>query len=207
MFVTDSSSDRLLQDADVAWERGNFQECIEALQRASRLAPSDTRILLRLGHIFGLRYNYTAAERCFESALRIAPQKIEMLTAIAEHCRDFRDPKLAEGYLKKTLSALEQTKFWPPVCIELAKIYERTRRLPEAAQLVDRVLAAAPAYPAALLMRARLERMSGRLEAAEQVLRSFITKPIPLVWTHAYRLMSMNWPPVLQPLRENTTTP
>ena len=51
-------------------------------------------------------------------------------------------------------------------------------------QLVERALALAPASPAALLVRARLERMAGRLEAAEQVLRSFITRPFPDTWTH-----------------------
>jgi hypothetical protein len=36
-----------------------------------------------------------------------------------------------------------------------------------------------PAFPAALLVRARLERLAGQLEPAEQTLRSFITKSIP----------------------------
>ena len=155
------------------------------LQRASHLDPSNPEILLRLGHIQGLCYDYAAAERCFEQALRLASRKGVMLTAIAEHCRDFRNPALAERYLRKALEVLEQTNVWPPTGLELARLCERTRRLPEATQLVDRVLAAVPTYPAALLLRARLERTAGRLEAAEQVLRSFITKPVPLVWTHA----------------------
>jgi tetratricopeptide (TPR) repeat protein len=184
-LIASGSLDRLLQAGNAAWDRRDFQECIETLQRASNVAPSNADILLRLGHVQGLRYNYAAAERCFEQALRVAPRKGVMLVAIAEHCRDFRNPTLAERYLRKALEALEQTNVWPPTCLELAKLCERTRRLSEATQLVDRVLAAAPAYPAALLLRARLERTTGRLEAAEHVLRSFITKPIPLVWTHA----------------------
>jgi tetratricopeptide (TPR) repeat protein len=184
-LLASGSPDRILQAADAAWDRRDFPECIAALQRASRLAPSNPDILLRLGHIHGLVYDYAAAERCFEQALRLATRKGLMLAAIAEHCRDFRNPILAERYLRKALEVLEQTNVWPPTAIELAKLCERTRRLPEATQLVDRTLAVVPAYPAALLLRARLERTAGRLEAAEQVLRSFITKPVPLVWTQA----------------------
>jgi len=152
------------------------------LERASRLAPANAGILLQLGRIHGLRYDYVAAERCFEQALRFAPRKTEMLTAVANHCQDFRNPEIAERYLRR---ALEQTDATPEACIRLAELYERLRRLPEAAQLVERALALNPAYPAALLVRARLERLAGRLEKAEQVLRSFITRPNPDTWTQA----------------------
>ena len=183
--IASNPLERILRAADAAWDRRDFPDCIGMLQRASHLDPSNPEILLRLGHIQGLCYDYAAAERCFEQALRLASRKGVMLTAIAEHCRDFRNPALAERYLRKALEVLEQTNVWPPTGLELARLCERTRRLPEATQLVDRVLAAVPTYPAALLLRARLERTAGRLEAAEQVLRSFITKPVPLVWTHA----------------------
>jgi len=181
LIVADSLN-RILQAAEAAWERKDFQECIETLERASRLAPSNVGILLQLGRIQGLRYDYAAAERCFEQALRVAPRKTEMLTAVADHSHFFRNTEITERYLRR---ALEQPDATPLACLKLAELYERLRRLPEAAQLVERALKLNPAYPAALLVRARLERLAGRLEQAEQVLRTFITKPIPHLWIQA----------------------
>src|ERR1700722_6641971 len=180
--VSQGTLNRMLQTAQAAWERKDFQKCIETLESAHRLAPSNAGILLQLGNAHGLRYDYAAAERCFEQALRFAPRKTEMLVAVANQCHLFRNMEMAERYLRR---ALEQPDATPPACIKLAELYERLRRLPEAAQLVERALKLDPGYPAALLVGARLERLAGRLEPAEQLLRSFITKPNPDTWTHA----------------------
>lgn len=179
VFATPDSLNGKLQAAEKAWAFKDYQGAIEALQSASRLAPANTSILLRLGGWSGLRYDYAAAERCFEKALRLTPRKHEMVEQIITHCLNFRHPDIAERYLRL---ALEQPGAAPQTCIQLAELYERLRRVPEAVQLVERVLAANPNYPAALLVRARLERLEGRLETAEQTLRSFITKANPDIW-------------------------
>jgi len=181
-LISQGSLNRMMTGANAAWEQGNYQECFELLERASRLNPSNFHILLNLGRYHGLRYNYAAAERCFEQAMRIAPRKMEMHTAIADHCQNFRNPDIAERFLRR---ALEQPDVTPLVCVKQAEVYERLRRIPEATELVERALALNPAYPAALLVRARLERLAGQLEAAEKVLRSFISKPFPDIWTKA----------------------
>ena len=100
-LVASGSLNRMIQAAEAAWQRKDFQECLETLESASRLAPSNAGILLQLGRIYGLRYDYAAAERCFEQALRFAPRKTEMLTAIVDHCHNFRNTKLAEHYLRR----------------------------------------------------------------------------------------------------------
>jgi tetratricopeptide (TPR) repeat protein len=181
-FIASGSLNRMLQAAEVAWVFKDFQTSIETFQSASRIAPSNTGILLRLGGLHGLRYDYAAAERCFEQALRLTPRKSEMITEIITHCLNFRNPDITERYLRRALELPEAT---PQTCIMLAELYERLRRLPEAAQLVERALSFNPAYPAALLVRARLERLDGRLEQAEQILRSFVTKSNLDTWTHA----------------------
>ena len=181
-LIAPGSLNRMLQAAEAAWHRKDFPECLETLERAHQLAPANVDILLQLGRIHGLRYDYAAAEKCFEQALRIAPRKTPVLTIIAARCQNFRNPEIEERYLRR---ALEQPDVTAEACVKLAELYERLRRLPEATQLVDQALKLAPAYPAALLVRARLERLAGRLESGEQVLRSFITKPVPDVWVHA----------------------
>ena len=181
-IIAAGSLNRMLQAAEAAWKRNNFEECIETLQRAHRLAPSNTRILLQLGRVLGLHYDYAAAECNFEKALRIAPKKNEMLTAIAEQCENFRNPEIGERYLRR---AVDQPDATPQACVQLAELCERLRRLPEATELVQRALKLNPAYPAALLVCARLERLAGRLEAAEQALRPLLSQPNPADWTHA----------------------
>ncbi len=140
------------------------------MERASRLAPSNANILLQLGRMYGLRYDYAAAERCFEQALRVSPRKTEAMAMAGTKCNDFRNPELGERYLRR---AAEQKDATPEMLAELAELYERLRRATEAAQLIERALQINPACPLALLGRARQERQAGRLVVAEQLLRAF----------------------------------
>ncbi len=175
-LVSQGSLTRIFQAADEAWKRCDFQPAIEMMERASRLAPSNAIIWLDLGRMHGLRYDYAAAERCFEQALRVAPKKSEALVLASEHSRNFNNLSLAESYLKR---ALEQKNVSPTTIIKLAEIYERLRRSEDAASLVDRALHLDANCATALLLRARLDRQAGRLEAAEQLLRAFPVKVDP----------------------------
>ena len=175
-LVSQGSLTRIFQAADEAWKRCDFQPAIEMMERASRLAPSNAIIWLDLGRMHGLRYDYAAAERCFEQALRVAPKKSEALVLASQHSRNFNNLSLAESYLKR---ALEQKDVSPTTIIKLAEIYERLRRSEDAASLVDRALHLDANCATALLLRARLDRQAGRLEAAEQLLRAFPVKVDP----------------------------
>ncbi len=169
-LVSQGSLDRILQAAQQAWHQKDFQQNIELLERAVRLAPSNVGIQLQLGRMHGLRYDYAAAGRCFEQAVRMSPHKTETLALAGAHSRDFRDPKIGERYLMR---AVEQKDATPEMLADLAELYERLRRLADAAQLIERALKMNPSCALALLGRARLERQAGRLAAAEQILRDF----------------------------------
>ncbi|MFZ0825878.1 MAG: sulfotransferase [Verrucomicrobiia bacterium] len=162
----------MLQSASESWQRRDFQQSIEILERASRLDPANSGILLDLGRYYGKRYDYAAAERCFEKAVRMAPRKTEALVAAGQQSRDFENYALAERYFQR---ALEQKDVTPETMVKLAELYERLRRLDDAAALIERALRANSACAPALLLRARLDRQAGRLETAEKLLRSFLT--------------------------------
>jgi tetratricopeptide (TPR) repeat protein len=168
-LVSKNSLSRMLQTAGEAWKQKDFQKSIEILERASRLDPANAGILLDLGRMYGLRYDYTAAERCLEKAIRVAPKKTEAMAAAGMQCRNFRKFDLAERYLRL---AADQKDVTPDMLIHLAEFYERLRRVEEANKLVGRALQANSACPSALLARARLDRQAGRLNEAEKLLRS-----------------------------------
>jgi tetratricopeptide (TPR) repeat protein len=171
---------RRIQESQAAWTRKDFQTAIEILKNAYRLAPASPEILIILGQVNGWRYNYEAASQSFEKALRLTPRKTELLITIGEVCKDFRNLDLAGRYFQQ---ALKQPDVTPLAFVKLAELYERLRRLPEAAELVERALMLDPAYPAAWLVRARLGRLAGQLETAEQDLRTLLAKPIADLWT------------------------
>ncbi len=169
-LVSQGTLNRLLNSADDARNHHEFQEYIAILERASRLDPANAQILLNLGQAHGINFDYTAAERSFERAIRLAPQKTEALAGAALRARDFGNHKMAAHYYQL---AAEQKDVSPDALVALAEISERQRHMEEAAQLVERALRLKPAFPPALLVRARLERQTGRLAEAEIILASF----------------------------------
>jgi tetratricopeptide (TPR) repeat protein len=181
-LVSQGSLSRIFQAVNEAWKRRDFQAAIELMERASRLNPSNTGILLDLGHMYGLRYDYAAAEHCFDQAVRIASKKSEVLVTAGRQSRDFGSFTMAEHYFK---CALEQKDVSLEALILLAEVYERLRRADEAASLVDRVLQSDAACGAALILRARLDRQAGRLAEAEQRLRTFPASAEPTVRANA----------------------
>jgi len=169
-LVSSNALGRLFQAAEEARRRLDFEQCIQTLERASRLDPANVTLLLNLGHAHGKNFNFAAAEQFFERAIRLAPKKTDAYMAAAIRARDFGSSLLAERYNRL---AAEQKDSPPEALIALAENSERLSRLEEAAQFVDRALALKPNSPEAILIHARLERHAGRMPEAERILRSF----------------------------------
>src|SRR5208282_4509111 len=91
---------RLLNTADEARKNRDFQQCVEILERAGRLDPANVNLLLNLGHAQGNNFDYAAVERCFEKAIRLAPQKTDALAGAALRARDFGNHKMAAHYYR-----------------------------------------------------------------------------------------------------------
>jgi tetratricopeptide (TPR) repeat protein len=159
---------RLLKTAQECWKRRDYQQFFDLVERASRLDPADADILLALGRAHGLRYDYAAAERHFDKAIRVASNKTKTLAYVAQKSAQFASPELAERYYRRTL---EQPDAAAETWAELARLYERLDRLEEAFDLVERALQRDEHCSLARLIRARLQRRAGRYEQAETLLR------------------------------------
>jgi tetratricopeptide (TPR) repeat protein len=165
---------QMRQAAEAAWKRRDYQLSIKILERASRSAPADVRLLLHLGRCHGLCYHYAAARRCFERIISATGQKNESFVAVGLQYLSFGQHEMAaccfERALKRNGDSLE-------VLVRLAEVRERQNRSDEAADLVERALKLDSHFAPALLTRARLHRSGGRLETAEALLRSFVSQP------------------------------
>jgi tetratricopeptide (TPR) repeat protein len=181
-LVSQNTRNRIFQEVNEAWKRCDFSVAIGKMEDISRRDPANFGLLLDLGRMHGQRYDYAAAERCFERALRITGQKTEVLAAAGQQCHKFGSFTMAEAYLKR---AVERNDVAPATIILLAEVYERLRRSEAAANLVDRVLQADAAFAPALLLRARLDRQAGKLESAEQLLRAFPASAEPVLRAQA----------------------
>jgi tetratricopeptide (TPR) repeat protein len=183
-LVSKGSLSRMFQAATESWQRRDFQQSIEILERASRLDPGNFGILLDLGNFYGNRFDYPAAGRCFEKAVRLAPQKTETLVIAGQLSRDFGNHAMAEGYFRR---AMESKADSPEILVKLAEIYERLRRLAEAVELADRALRLDGTHASALLLRAKLYRQAGHSSEAEKLLRSFLlSKAEPAVYAQGW---------------------
>jgi tetratricopeptide (TPR) repeat protein len=170
-FVSQRSLSRLFQEAAESWKRQEYQQTIETLERAARLDPANANIQLDLGRAYGLRYNYGEAERCLEKAVRVAARKVETLAEAGRRCQEFGKYDMAQQYFER---AAQENGTTADVLVTLAELYERHALLGEATQLAERALKLDGAYPPALLVRARLDRLSGRLLEAENRVRALV---------------------------------
>src|SRR5689334_18846692 len=156
-LISKGSLSRLFQDAVEAWRRQDYQQTIALLERASRLDPANTNVLLDLGRAYGLRYEFEPAERCFEKAAKIAPHKIDALIEAGLRSQAFGNYHMAAHYFER---ATRQKGATADVFVALAELYERGPRANESAALVEHALSLQPEHAPALLARARLKRLA-----------------------------------------------
>ncbi|HLX94452.1 MAG TPA: sulfotransferase [Verrucomicrobiae bacterium] len=172
----------MIRNSEAAWARHNYEQAIEILEQAGRLAPNEPHIWLYLGRCHGMRYDYVAAERYFEKAVRVEGWKTESFLKAGRYCLSFRGYEMAARLFERALKRDEKAN---EILVELARIYLRQGRLHDATGLLDRASQLNHDFTPMLLVRARLHRLAGQLEEAEKILRSFVTRPEANGWVRA----------------------
>lgn len=170
-LISKGSLSRLFQEAAEAWKRQEYQQTIDLLETASRRDPANPSILLDLGRAYGLRYDYSAAERCLEKAVRVAVKKAEALAEAGRRCQEFGSDELARRYFER---AAGEKGASVSVFVSLAELNERHAQLEQAVELAERALKLDATHPPARIVRARLDRLSGRLTEAEARVRDVL---------------------------------
>jgi tetratricopeptide (TPR) repeat protein len=183
-LISPGSLSRLLHDAAAAWNRHDYQQSIELLERANRLDPANATVLLDLGRAYGMRYDYAAAEWSFDRAGALAQKKTDAFAMAALHCRNFGRYEMSKRYFERAIAAGNAA---PDTFVKLAELYERFRFLKEADELANRALELDATCAMGLLVRARLDRLAGKLEEAERHLRSLLAKTDEESWSTRIR--------------------
>ena len=98
-LVPNSSVVKLFREAELALQQKDFEKNMELLERARKLDPANPAILLQMGRSHGLRFNYAAAEECFEKAIQLSSHKTEIMAMAGMRSWDFFNPELTERYL------------------------------------------------------------------------------------------------------------
>lgn len=175
---------RMKQAAAEAWNRQDYDQSMEILERLSRMDPANPGILLDLGRAHGMRFDCAAAEKCFERAVKIAPNKADVLAMAGVQCRSFSRYEMAKHYFER---AIAEPGSPPDNLVKLAELYERFHFLNEAGELVERALGMDRHCALALLVRARLDRLAGRLGEAETTIRALVALSSPETWSTRIR--------------------
>jgi tetratricopeptide (TPR) repeat protein len=183
-MISDGALARMRQAAAGAWGRQDYPEYFKIMEQASGQDPANSGLLMELGAAYGVRYDYAAAERCFENAILVAPRKSDALVMAGTQSRGFERYEMARNYLER---AVKEPKPPPDTCVKLAEIYERFRLLDQAAELVDRALHMDPACALASLVRARLDRLGGGAAEAERRLLPLLSRSDQNSWSTRIR--------------------
>ena len=183
-MISDGALSRLRQGALEAWRRRDYAQYFKIMEQASRQDPANSALLLDMGAAYGMRYEYAEAERCFDKAIRVAPSRNNALIMAGTQCRGFDRYEMARNYFER---AVKEPGAAPDTFVKLAEIYERFHLLDEACGLVDRALRMDSANALASLVRARLDRLSGRGEEAERRLRPLLAQSGRDTWSTRIR--------------------
>jgi Tfp pilus assembly protein PilF len=183
-MISERALARIHQGAMEAWQRQDYPAYFKIMEQACRQDPANSSLLLDMGSAYGKHYDYAAAERCFEKAVRVAPNRNNALVMAGTYCRAFDRYEMARTYFER---AVKEPKVVPGTYVKLAEIYERFRLLEEACDMVDRALRMDPACALASLVRARLDRLSGRREEAERRLRPLLAQSSQNTWSTRIR--------------------
>ncbi|MBC7348926.1 MAG: sulfatase-like hydrolase/transferase [Candidatus Aminicenantes bacterium] len=140
-----------------------------------------------LGTLYALRNNYDKALPYFEQCLRKNPRSASAHNAIAAICLNRDDLACAEQHLR---AARELNPTLLNLRYNLAQLYEKQNRLPEAMELYQQEIADSPRHFKALFNLARLYRLQHReQEELETLQRALQADPnFPLTYFYLARI-------------------
>ena len=164
--------ERLCREAGESWSRLDYQKSINLLEQATHKEPSNPSLHFNLARAHGLRYEFSAVERCLEKALQVSQGRVQMLEEAGRICSTFKNLDMMLGYLER---ASQKKGVSMGALTSLADIYLLDHRIDEAAEMVERAARIDRKDPRVLLKEAVLKRQRGQKNEAESQFRALLT--------------------------------
>lgn len=162
--------------ADVMHRTGHLDAALASAREAVRLAPMESRPLVRLGRLQAEAGSTEKARATLERAVDLAPESVQALLGLARVLE-------RDGSLDRTTGLVETAvRAQPehlPARMALARLYARTGRADEAVRQLDAALGVDPDHKRARDLRTRL--MARMERATESELEVEPASPINLV--------------------------
>jgi len=171
---TNLAIQRLYREAEEAWELQDYQRSIGLIEQATHKEPHNPILLLDLARAYGRRYDYPAAERFIEKAVKISQARAQTLGAAGKVCLEFDNPDLAIKYFDR---ANQKKGVSIDSLINLADIYLRDKRIDEAAELIERAAQIDRKDPRVLFESGVVKRLRGMSQEVEPIFRNLLTHP------------------------------
>ena len=162
---------RLQLEASEAWENLEYQKGIHLLERAARKEPGNPSHLLNLAQAHAARYDFAAAERLIEKAVKLSPHRTRTLEKAGQICLGLEYVEMAFRYFQR---ASQKSEIALGTLLNLVDMCIRDRRLDEAAEFLSRC---DQQDSRVLFQQAALRRAQGRIEEAETRLRDLLANP------------------------------
>lgn len=162
-----------LQAARGLWNEGRQADALCLFAEAIRQEPNNVRAYVLTARAYAEKFSFDKMGETHDQLVRRAPRHPGIHHYIGE---TFGLLKLPE----RAIASYEQAAGLPgaggPTWMELAALYERSHRLEEAEQLIERTVRAGFDLPTAALVRGRIQRRQKRVDQAEATFRDLLAR-------------------------------
>ena len=162
---------RRLQAALSLWNEGRHADALSLFNEAIRQEPNNVRTYVMAARAYSEKCDFERMERIHEKLVRRAPRHPGVHHYIGETFGLLKLPERAVASYKR---AANLPGAGPPTWMELASLYERSHRLDEAEELIERTVRSGYQLPIVSLVRGRIQRRQKQLEKAEETFLSLI---------------------------------
>lgn len=152
--------------------RGDRQMAEASFKRAIRATPNKPEPRVALAHFYRSQGREAEAEAMLREALQVDPKSVQVNSNLAELFIRTGRPLEAELPLKAIADARQD----PVSQFVLADYYSRTRRVKEAAAILDKLTATKETYGLAKARLAAISYSQGRAAEAHKLLDELLTK-------------------------------
>src|SRR4051812_12900679 len=164
---------RRLQIAQQSWNAGGRSEALALFSDAVRVEPNNVRAYLMLAGAYAELLEFDRMEATIDKLVGRAPRHPGVHHYVGELFVKLRLPDRAATSFSK---AARLPGAGPPTWMELASLYERSHRLDEAEELIDRAVRAGYDSPMVALVRGRIQQRQKRPDQADATFRALIAR-------------------------------